>query len=124
MYLNLSKTCYNFYFILLFFFLTNFDQPTIHFSTEHSPFQTTTSIALLVVIFSGCIFQLFSYLIWDLYEQVVYPYVQEVAEQSVHCCTSLALPTGAGICSPNNKRNILILKVNIFTSLEKWIIIL
>lgn len=123
MYLNLSKTCYNFYFILIFFFLTNFDQPTIHFSTEHSPFQTTTLPCLwwfLVVVF----YKSFSYLIWDLYEQVVYPYVQEVAEQSVHCCTSLALPTGAGICSPNNKRNILILKVNIFTSLEKWILIL
>lgn len=123
MYLNLSKTCYNFYFISLLFFLTNFDQPKINFSTEHSPFQTTTLPCLwwfLVVVF----YKSFSYLIWDLYEQVVYPYVQEVAEQSVHCCTSLALPTGAGICSPNNKRNILILKVNIFTSLEKWILIL
>lgn len=102
MYLNLSKTCYNFYFFSLLFFLTNFDQPKINFSTEHSPSQTTTLPCLwwfLVVVF----YKSFSYLIWDLYEQVVYPYVQEVAEQSVHCCTSLALPTGAGTCSPNNK---------------------
>lgn len=40
------------------------------------------------------------YLIWGLYEQGVYPCVQEVAGRSVHCCTSSALPVGFEICSP------------------------